>query len=152
MIGLRALSDFGEDSVFRVVFTGHYRWALYVNDTLLMNCAFGVPSVPQPRLTWDEFFSNVCRIFVGLTEEQGIALWDAVSAAMDQRHGTMLVVSDEAASESRRLGAQAIAIEPIPLSSALVARISGIDGAILVDRDCECHSNKYRRPFARSPI
>lgn len=140
VIGLRALSDFGEDSVFRAVFTGHYRWALYVNDTLLMNCAFGVPSVPQPRLTWDEFFSNVRRIFVGLTEEQGMALWDAVSAAMDQRHGTMLVVSDEAASESQRLGAQAIAIEPIPLSSALVARISGIDGAILVDRDCECHA------------
>jgi hypothetical protein len=140
LVGLRTLSDFGEDCVFRAVFTGHYRWALYENATLLMNCAFGVPSVPQPRLTWDEFFSNVRRIFAGLTIEQSKALWDAVSAAMDQRHGTMLVVSDEAASESQRLGAQAIAIEPMALSSALVARISGIDGAILVDRNCECHA------------
>jgi hypothetical protein len=140
LIGLRTLSDFGEDSVFRAVFTGNYRWELYVNDTLLMNCAFGVPSVPQPRLTQDEFFSNVSRIFLGLTIEQGKALWDAILAAMDQRHGTMLVVSDEAASESQRLGAQAIPIEPMPLSSALVERISGIDGAILVDRNCECHA------------
>jgi hypothetical protein len=140
LVGLRTLSDFRGDSVFRTVFTGHYRWALYLNETLLMNCCFGVPSVPQPRLAWDQFFSNVRRIFVGLTIEQGKALWEAVSAAMDQRHGTMLVVSDEAASESQRLGAQAIAIEPMALSTALVARISGIDGAILVDRNCRCHA------------
>lgn len=140
LVGLRTLSDFRGDSVFRTVFTGHYRWALYLNETLLMNCSFGVPSVPQPRLAWDQFFSNVRRIFVGLTIEQGKALWEAVSAAMDQRHGTMLVVSDEAASESQRLGAQAIAIEPMALSTALVARISGIDGAILVDRNCRGHA------------
>lgn len=140
LIGLRTLSDFGEDSVFRAVFTGHYRWELYVGDTLLMNCAFGVPTVPQPRLTRDEFFSNASRIFLGLTIEQGKALWGAIIAAMDQRHGTMLVVSDEAASESQRLGAQAIPIEPMRLSSALVERISGIDEAILVDRNCECHA------------
>jgi hypothetical protein len=140
IVGFGSLQDFGDTPIFRAVFTGHYRWALYVNDTLLMNCAFGIPSVPQPRLTFETFFSNIRRVLPGLTLEHGKALWDAVSAAMDQRHGTMLVVSDAASSEAQRLRSQAIAIEPIKLSSALVARISGIDGAILVDRDCNCHA------------
>jgi hypothetical protein len=140
IVGFGSLSASGDISVFRAVFTGHYRWALYVNDTLLMNCAFGVPSVPQSRLTETTFFSNVQRILPGLTLNQGEALWDAVSAAMDQRHGTMLVVSDNALNEAQRLKSQAITIEPIKLNSAFVARISGIDGAILVDRDCNCHA------------
>ena len=160
IVGFGSLQDFGDAPIFKAVFTGHYRWALYVNRTLLrncafgvpsvpqprltfellMNCAFGVPSVPQPRLTFETFFSNIRRVLPGLTLEQGKALWVAVSAAMEQRHGTMLVVSDAASSEAQRLRSQAIEIEPIKLSSALVARISGIDGAILVDRDCNCHA------------
>jgi DisA bacterial checkpoint controller nucleotide-binding len=140
IVGFGSLQDFGATPVFRAVFTGHYRWALYVNDTLLMNCAFGVPSVPQPRLTATAFSSNIRRVLPDLTSDQGEALWEAVSAAMDQRHGTMLVVSDAASSEAQRLRSQAITIEPIKLSSSLVARISGIDGAILVDRDCNCHA------------
>lgn len=140
IVGFGSLQDFGDTPVFRAVFTGHYRWVLYVNDTLLMNCAFGVPSVPQPRLTFETFFSNIRRVLPGITSEQGEALWDAVSAAMHQRHGTMLVVSNAASSEAQRLSSQAIEIEPIKLSYALVTRISGIDGAILVDRDCNCHA------------
>jgi len=140
IVGFGSLQDFGDTPIFKAVFTGHYRWALEVNDKLLMNCAFGVPSVPQPRLTFETFFSNIRRVLPRLTLEQGNALWVAVSAAMEQRHGTMLVVSDAASSEAQRLRSQAIEIEPIKLSSALVARISGIDGAILVDRDCNCHA------------
>lgn len=140
IVGFGSLQNFGDIPVFKAVFTGHYRWELYVNNTLLMNCAFGVPSVRQPRLTLKIFFSNIRRVLRGLTSKQGEALWVAVSAAMDQRHGTMLVVSDAASSEAQRLSSQAIAIEPIKLSSELVARISGIDGAILVDRDCNCHA------------
>jgi hypothetical protein len=140
IVGFGSLQDFGDTPIFKAVFTGHYRWALYVNRTLLRNCAFGVPSVPQPRLTLKTFFSNIRRVLPGLTSKQGEALWVAVFAAMEQRHGTMLVVSDAASSEAKRLRSQAIEIEPIKLSSALVARISGIDGAILVDRDCNCHA------------
>jgi hypothetical protein len=140
IMGFGSLQNFGDTPVFRAVFTGHYRWTLYANDTLLMNCAFGVPSVPQARLTKSEFFSNIKRVLPGLTPDQGEALWDAVSAAMDQRHGTMLVVSDDAPNEAQRLKSQAIEIEPIKLNKALVERISGIDGAILVDRDCKCYA------------
>lgn len=138
--GLATVSFASAHPVFRATFVGHYRWELYWNYTFLMSCAFGVPSVPAPLLTDAAFVSNVRRVLVGLTQPQGNALWDAVSAAMEQRHGTMIVVSDAAPAEARRLQNQSIAIEPIALTAALVRRVSGIDGAILVDRDCRCHA------------
>jgi hypothetical protein len=52
----------------------------------------------------------------------------------------MLVVSDSAATEALRLQSQSIPVEPIQLTSNLMERISGIDGAVLVDRDCRCHA------------
>jgi len=140
IVGFVSLSKFKDSYVFRAIFTGHYRWSLYINNTLLMNCAFGVPSVPQLKLTEKDFLSNIKRLLSGLTSNQGEALWNAVSAAMEQRHGTMLVVSDAASSEAKRLRSQAIVIEPIKLTSELVNCISGIDGAILVNRDCSCYA------------
>lgn len=126
--------------LFRAIFTGHYRWALLYGDTILMECAFGVPFVPSPRLTEPAFLSNIQRLFPGLTTHQGHTLWGAVSAAMDQRHGTMLVVSEDAPGEAKRLENQSITVEPIPLSPSVIERISGIDGAVLLDRDCRCHA------------
>jgi hypothetical protein len=91
---------------FRAVFTGHYHWELRYNDALLMRCAFGVPSLPSPRLAEADFGSNVRR----------------------------------AEAEARRLRRQSIQVEPTTLTPSLVRRVSGIDGAIIVDRDCRCHA------------
>jgi hypothetical protein len=59
---------------------------------------------------------------------------------MDQKHGTMLVVSEDAHREAERLQNQSITIQPKTLSPVIVERISGIDGAVLLDRDCRCHA------------
>lgn len=138
--GLATVTVHPANPVFRVVFTGHYRWELYFNEVLLMKSAFGVPAVPSPRLTEGQFSSNIRRILVGLTEPQCHVLWGVISAAMDQRHGTMLVVSDAADTEAKRLSSQSISVQPTLLTPALVRRISGIDGAIVVDRDAQCHA------------
>lgn len=126
--------------VFRVAFTGHYSWELHFNDTLLFRSAFGVPEIPRPRLTDDEFRANARRVITGMTEEQGYRLWKVVEAAMDQRHGTMLVVSAAAGAEAVRLGSQSLVVDPMPLTPVQVRRLSGIDGAILVDEECVCHA------------
>ena len=138
--GLASISENAKDRLFRVLFTGHYQWSLLFGETILMECAFGVPVVPSPRLTETAFLSNVQRILPGLTNDQGHTLWEAVSAAMDQKHGTMLVVSEDATGESKRLQNQSIPIQPKTLSPELVERISGIDGAVLLDRNCRCHA------------
>jgi hypothetical protein len=60
-------------------------------------------------------------------------LWDLAQAAADAEHGTMLVISGDAASEAGRLGAQAIVIDPTPVATANLGSLTAIDGAILLD-------------------
>jgi hypothetical protein len=45
----------------------------------------------------------------------------------------MLVVSSEAAAEAARLASQALLVEGVALSPALVRQVTSIDGAVLVD-------------------
>lgn len=138
--GLGSLRADSVEPVFRAVFTGHYRWELLYGTTRLMDCAYGVPSLPSPRLSESAFVVNVRRVLPDLTESQAQVIWGAVSAAMQQEHGTMLVISNDAGSEAERLINQGIAVQPIALGPDLVHRISGVDGAILIDPDCRCHA------------
>jgi hypothetical protein len=140
IVGFGHLLGHEDKYIFKAVFTGYFQWSLYANDILLMNCSFGIPYVPKTRLSEHAFYSNTRRILIGTTQPQLESLWKAVKSATNQSHGTMIVVSDEALSEAQRLKSQSIETEQIFLNSDLVIRISGIDGAILVDRNCNCHS------------
>ncbi len=57
---------------------------------------------------------------------------------MEQRHGTMLVSSESADEEARRLRNQSIGIEPTEVTPELVRRLTGIDGAILISPKGVC--------------
>lgn len=138
--GLATRDSHNEMPLFCANFTEYYRWSLSYGNKILMECAFGIPVLPSPPLTEPAFLSNVQRILPGLTNDQGHALWQAVSEAMNQKHGTMLVVSEDAQGEAERLQNQSITIQPQLLIPELIKKISGIDGAVLLDRHCRCHA------------
>jgi hypothetical protein len=125
---------------FRVVITGHHEWYLAFGETVLMTTSYGVPTVPRLRLTKEQFASTARRVLPGLDESKADALWGAVEAAMKQKHGTMLVVSEAADEEAQRLGSQCLPIEAIQLDAGVISTASGIDGALLVDPDARCHA------------
>ena len=128
------------DSLFRVAFTGHYCWSLFYGQAVLMESSFGVPKVPKPRIKKSSFVSNIRRVLGNITEQQADKIWGIVTAVIEQKHGTMLVVSDDALKESQRLQSQSIVVDPVSLTSELMLNISSIDGAILLDSDCVCHA------------
>jgi hypothetical protein len=135
---LRTTSDSAD--IFRVLFTGHYKWDLYYKDILLMKAAFGVPSLPVPRLSYQDFCSTARRVFTDFPAEDGRRLWNITETAMEQRHGTMLVFSESADEEGRRLRKQSIGIEPTEVTPELVRKLTGIDGAILFNPKGVCHA------------
>jgi hypothetical protein len=140
IIGL-GMQHAGEaDDVIRVSFSGHYKWDLYYKNILLMRTAFGVPSIPSVRLKEEAFRSNVRRIFPGINGSAERRLWRIVEAAMEQRHGTIIVVSEAAAAEAMRLKKQSLGIDPIELTHDLAHRLSGIDGALLIDPKGICYA------------
>ena len=138
--GLGALRAEVNDNVFRVLFLGHYKWDLYYKHILLMKTAFGVPRLPAVRLSQEDFCSTARRILTDFQVEDERRLWSIIETSMEQRHGTMLVISERAAKEADRLKNQSIGIEPTEVTPELVRRLSGIDGAMLVSPKGVCHA------------
>ncbi|MHB8879964.1 MAG: DNA integrity scanning protein DisA nucleotide-binding domain protein [Thermodesulfovibrionales bacterium] len=138
--GLGSVQSLDSDDFFRVVFLGHYKWDLFYKDALVMRTAYGVPQLPLVRLNEGAFKTNVRRIIPSVEKNAIEKLWLIVNAGMEQRHGTMIVVSQEADKEANRLKKQALQIEPVELTPELVRRLSSIDGAILIDPSGICHA------------
>jgi len=140
IIGLGVLHATEADDVIRISFSGHYKWDLYYKNRLLMRTAFGVPSLPSVRLKEEAFRSNAHRIFSGIDGRAERRLWRIVEAAMEQRHGTIIVISEAAEEEAARLKKQSLGISPIELTHDLAHRLSGIDGALLIDPKGICYA------------
>lgn len=138
--GLGALRDPGAEGVFRVTFAGHYQWDLYYRDNLVMKSAFGVPHLPSIRLSEETFLSTARRILSSIDTDAGKRLWSIAGAAMEQRHGTIIVISESAEQEAHRLRRQSIGINPTELTPNLVRRLSNIDGALLLDPKGVCYA------------
>jgi hypothetical protein len=120
-------------NVFELEFTGHYQWRVVHAGQTLMEVAYDRPRLPRPRLERERFESVVQRLFPSVERNDLDNLWNLVNAAVEQRHGTMLVISDSAKSEAERLSSQSTLVTPVSLTPAIMQLVSKIDGAVLVD-------------------
>jgi hypothetical protein len=141
--GIAGLGDLGPDTDtagISVRFTGHFRWDLMQGAQILMRVSYGVPKLPTSRLKKAEFAQYVTRRFADMTPQAVEVVWSVVEAALEQKHGTMVVVSAGADVEARRLKTQALPIQPAPLTPAVVANLTKIDGAVLLDSKGHCYA------------
>ena len=138
--GVVGFGTFESESLFRVEFVGTHKWDLFFGEKLMMQVAYGVPFLPLKRLDEGLFRSDIKRIITNISKEGEDRIWNVVMTAIEQKKGTMVVVSINAGEEAQRLIKQSLAIEPVELTAELVSRVSGIDGAILVDENCICHA------------
>lgn len=125
------------ESVFNLLVTGDGAWELHHGGVALARVEFGAPRLPAQQLQRARF-DRVCTEVLG--EYDGDALWTLANAAKGAEHGTMLVISRRAAEEAKRLSSQAIPIEPATLDASLVAKVTSIDGSVLVDPTGDCHA------------
>lgn len=129
----------GGGDFFVIDFTGYQRWELRHAGTTLMRVAYGIPALPEDPLDQDAF-RTVLRTELGELEEDAVArIWAVVRAALDQRYGALVVVTD-AAHEAARLSSQGTPIEPVLLSDETIERVTSIDGAVLIDTSGRCHA------------
>ncbi|MFO0675731.1 MAG: diadenylate cyclase [Polyangiaceae bacterium] len=124
---------------FYVRFQGQNRWQLGHGERLLAEIAFGLPALPRQRLRRERFDEAFVRVF-GVEAVGSNAVWDLIEAALKQKRGTMVVVSDDAAGEATRFFGQAIRVEPTLLTSDVALRTTEIDGAVLLDTSGVCHA------------
>ena len=123
--------------VARITIEGHAKWSLSINDTALMKVAYEHATLPKQILD-KGLFRDVARRKVDAVEVERI--WDIFQCALDNGHGTTIVVSEDPVSEIERLGQEALAIKPEYLDHKDVARLGRIDGAIILDPDGRCYA------------
>lgn len=129
-----------EETLFEINFTSHFKWELSHDNNPLMVVEYREPSLPVEKINREKFYSDFPRLFDGISKEQIDDLWDISMEATKQKHGTMLVISDNAANEAVRLGKQCFTLKPLKLTEKIIQQITSIDGAVLLDRDSTCHA------------
>ena len=101
---------------------------------------YGRPSLPQEELSRARLLDTYQRLFPAAGKEDSDHFLDLCQAAVEQRHGSMLVVAEDAECEAARLQSQGTRIEPTKLTPKLYRQVSGIDGAVLVDPHGVCYA------------
>jgi hypothetical protein len=105
-----------------------------------MGVRFSQPYLPKLVGYESKLRQDLPRIFNGIPNDATELLVSLVRQAERERHGTLMVISAEAAAESARLSNQATPIEPCVLTPELLGHLTGIDGAVLVDTNGLCHA------------
>jgi hypothetical protein len=128
-----------DERIFEFHVVGQGQWLMRHGKDVLFETEFGRPRLREERMDQPRFMDTVERLF-GDDGADAPKLWELAEAAADQAHGTMLVITAAAADEAARLAAQAIVIEPTPLSAELLRQATAIDGAVLFSPDGICHA------------
>lgn len=128
------------EDIFEVQVAGHHHWDLLHNRRPLMRVQYGQPTLPKTRIDERKLRIDLIRIFDGITPEDCDCLVSLVEQAVEESHGTILVISADAPEEARRLGAQCIPVRPRRMTSDLIRHVTPIDGAVLLSPDGRCHA------------
>jgi hypothetical protein len=132
--------DISREDAFLVEFLGEGTWHVSHAGIEFMRVRNGIPSLPAKPPREEKLVDTLERIF-GTGPGTDVALVSAlVRVASQQRHGTLVVISDHALEEAARLRAQATAIDPLPMTSDLMRSVTAIDGAVLLDPGGTCHA------------
>ena len=127
-------------SVFEIEFLDHYFWRLSCGGEVMLVSEYGAPSLPQEIFPKDRLLDTYQRLFPESDEEDVDRFAALFRTAVEQRHGSMLVVAKDAESEADRLRGQGTRIEPMKLTPDLYRQVSGIDGTVIIDPHGVCHA------------
>ena len=123
--------------VAKISIEGHARWSISIDDTVLMRVRYEHSALPRPILDKD-LFVDVAKRTVDAVEVE--RLWGVFQRALQDDHGTTIVVSKNPTAEIKRLAQQALPINPEYLEHGDVARLGRVDGAIVLGPDGRCHA------------
>ena len=119
------------ENLFEIRFAEHHTWELVHAENIMLRVKYRQARLPRARFDRRLFCTCVTQLFkIQLTTANILA--KAVEAAIEQRHGTMLVITPEAQQETKRLAAQSTVIEPVLVSKDIISHLSSVDGAILI--------------------
>jgi len=129
-----------DESAFTFNIVARGTWELSHQSEPLLRVSNTRPTLPRPRLDVSHFKSVARRVFAEMGEAEADTLWGLTLEASQASHGTMLVVHRRADEEAARLVPQAQQVRPQLLDTSVLAAVTNIDGAVLIDTRGTCHA------------
>lgn len=128
------------EDLFIINFSDAHQWEMIHASSIMMEVKYTNPMLPKPRIDKYTFDDLLDRILKDVSEDDLKTLWNIVNVSTEQKHGTLIIIHNDAKVESERLQNQSIAIKPTGLNSDIIRSITSIDGAVLLDRRGICYS------------
>ena len=128
------------EDLFEVRFSGKYLWQCNYAHRVLLQVENGTPRLVHPTIDATALSTDIGRLFPAMSDTNIERYIELIRAAAAQTHGTMVVISEKADDEARRLSKQSTPIVPTEVDSELVHAISSIDGAVLLGVDGNCYA------------
>jgi len=122
----------------KVEFLGYFSWRLTFNNDEVLSCTNLQPQLPNKQKYREIIRKKLSETF-GKNNFDKKAIMDVIDIAKQQKNGTMLVVSENADSEAKRLDSSCMLIKPTKINREITRHISEIDGAILINPECTCY-------------
>ena len=128
---------FSDVNTVEVSVTGHARWELSMDGQTYVRVGYGRATLPKRPILRRDLEDTIRRV-VG--NAQFGRIWQVIGSVQETGHGATIVVSANPRRETERLSSQSLPIVPAFLDPNQIARLAGVDGAILIGPDSRCHA------------
>ncbi len=129
-----------EENLFKIRFIGHHHWEVAHTNRVLMKVKYGQPYLPKPSFNIDKLRKDLPRIFGKMTAKHIDRILDLIQEAEKEKHGTMLLITKAANTESERLRTQCTPIRPKRLTTNILRNLTPIDGAVVLNPKGMCYA------------
>jgi DNA integrity scanning protein DisA with diadenylate cyclase activity len=132
--------DISRIDIFYIRFLEHHIWEMCYGGHVLMRVEYGTPKLSRPLISEAQFLSTFHVLFSSVDVRVSKTYYDLALTACQQRHGTILIISEQASNEAHRLENQATLVEPFLLKEEILKTVTAIDGAVILDLHGMCHA------------
>ncbi len=145
---LKTKFEIGENS-FKINFKSKGNWKLEIVDSIgqfkkTFDVDYGVFYLNRNPILEEDFIEKFNAVFSkdkDFKKYDPKMIWKYTKYAIQQKHGTMLIVSNDAISEVERLSKQCFRIDKaINLNKEFIIGMTSIDGALFIDPMGYCHA------------
>lgn len=124
--------------IFRVKILASEHWELYYGERKLLKIVNGIPVFDKLLLEKQDFIKKLEATFNSLLIWEREKLWNLVEKVIESGQGALLVITEGALEEARRLSIHSTVFKPFEMKSDLILDLSRIDGAILMSPQRMC--------------
>lgn len=137
------IGDLPEDEgydYYKVVFTGYFKWKMFINNIEYLSFLNSLPQLPNNTIDSTIEIRNKIRQTFEETESDEDAIIQIIEQAKLQENGTMIVISVNAKDEAERLKESCTMIHPDILKKEVLELVTCIDGAVICDTYGTCYA------------